>query len=130
MKHSAQTTTVRLARTKTGVGVRVERPIRKGSRIDAWDPGDMIYIPLESVTDIEYLKWLNVFGIIAWRGFYAPRNPVRMSLAWYINHSDRPNVSVAVTRTSWTIRALRNLKPGEELTVDYRTLDFNPRLKP
>ncbi len=88
----------------------------------------MIYVPLESVTDIEYLKWLNVFGIIAWQGFYAPRNPIRMSIAWYINHSDRPNVSSAVNPAKWTIRARRDIRPGEELTVDYGTLDFNPSL--
>ena len=90
----------------------------------------MIYVPLEAVTDIEYLKWLNVFGIVVWKGFYAPRTPVRMSLAWYINHSDRPNLTIAVTPTKWTIRARRAIKSGEELTVDYGTLDFNPRLKP
>ncbi len=88
----------------------------------------MIYVPLESVTDIEYLKWLNVFGIVVWQGFYAPKNPIRLSLAWYINHSARPNVSVAVTPKTWTIRAVRDIKAGEELTVDYGTLDFNPRL--
>ena len=122
-------TTVRLASTKQGVGVRAVRAIKKGARIDAWEPGDMIYVPLESVTDIEYLKWLNVFGIIAWKGFYAPKNPMRMSAAWYINHSTRPNVTIAVTPSTWTIRAKREIRPGEELTVDYGTLDFNPNLK-
>src|SRR5689334_22394114 len=121
-------TQVRLTKTRVGVGVRAERLIKKGGRIDAWEAGDMIYVPLESVTDIEYLKWLNVFGIVVWRGFYAPRSPIRMSLAWYINHSARPNVSIAVSPSRWTIRALRNIKAGEELTVDYGTLDFNPRL--
>ena len=122
------TTTVRLAKTRVGVGVRAERTIKKGSRIDAWDSGDMIYVPLESVTDIEYLRWLNVFGIVVWKGFYAPKNPMRMSLAWYINHSERPNVTVAVSPKKWIIRARRDIKSGEELTVDYGTLDFNPRL--
>ena len=122
------TTTVRLAKTRVGVGVRAVRHIRKGARIDAWEPGDMVYVPLESVTDIEYLKWLNVFGIVVWQGFYAPRNPVRMSLGWYINHSEQPNVTIALTPTTWTIRARRPIKPGEELTVDYGTLDFNARL--
>lgn len=124
------TTTVRLAKTRVGIGVRAERPIKKGSRIDAWEHGDMIWVPLESVTDIEYLKWLNVFGIIVWQGFYAPKNPMRLSLAWYINHSERPNVKIAVTPKTWTIRARRDIKAGEELTVDYGTLDFNPNLNP
>ena len=110
--------------------MRAVRRIKKGSRIDAWEPRDMIYVSLESVTDIEYLRWLNVFGIVVWQGFYAPRNPIRMSLGWYINHSDRPNLTIAVTPTKWTIRARRAIKAGEELTVDYGTLDFNPRLNP
>ena len=124
------TTMVRLAKTRVGVGLRAVRRIGKGVRVDLWEPGDMTYVPLEAVTDIEYLKWLNVFGIVVWQGFYAPKNPVRMSLAWYINHSDRPNLTIAVTPTKWTIRARHAIKPGEELTVDYGTLDFNPRLKP
>jgi hypothetical protein len=124
----AMTLAVRLTKSRLGVGVRAVRGIKKGSRIDAWEAGDMIYVPLDSVTDLEYLKWLNVFGIIVWQGFYAPRNPIRMSLGWYINHSDTPNVSIAVSPTRWSIRACRHIKPGEELTVDYGTLDFNPRL--
>jgi hypothetical protein len=125
---TAMTTAVRLANSRLGVGVRAVRGIKKGSRVDAWEPGDMIYVPLESVTDIEYLKWLNVFGIVVWQGFYAPRNPIRMSVGWYINHSNSPNVTIAVSPTKWTIRARRDIKQGEELTVDYGTLDFNPRL--
>jgi SET domain-containing protein len=44
-----------------------------------------------------------------------------MSLVWYLNHSDTPNVRVTATRAY----ALCNIKKGEELTVDYRTLDDN-----
>ena len=54
---------------------------------------------------------------------------MRMSVAWYINHSLRPNVTIGVTPARWIIRAKRDIKAGEELTVDYGTLDFNPNLK-
>jgi hypothetical protein len=118
----------RLASTKTGVGVRTSAAFKKGRRIDIWEPGDMVYVPLDSVNDLEYLRWLNVFGIVVWKGFYAPPSPIKMSLAWYINHSSRPNVTVTVTPTRWTIRARRDIRAGEELTVDYGTLDFNPAL--
>src|SRR5947207_9536302 len=112
------TSHLRLASTKTGVGVRTSTPIPKGRRIDAWEPGDMIWIPLDAVKDLEYLRWLNVFGIVVWQGFYAPPNPIKMSIAWYINHSSKPNVTVTVSPDKWTIRAKRNIKAGEELTVD------------
>ena len=118
------TSTLRLASTRTGIGVVTSAVIKKGRRIDAWDRGDMVYVPLESITDMDYLKWLNVFGIVVWKGFYAPKNPMRMSLAWYINHSSKPNVDIKVTPSSWTIRAKRDIKAGEQLTVDYGTLDF------
>ena len=122
------TSIVRLAVTKNGIGVRATAPIAKGQLVRIWEPGDMIYIPLEAVRDIEYLKWLNVFGIIAWQGFFAPPNPNRMSLAWYINHSSKPNLTITVSPAKWTIRARRSIKAGEELTVDYGTLDFHPSL--
>lgn len=88
----------------------------------------MVWIPLDSVKDLEHLRWLNVFGIVVWQGFYAPPNPIKMSIAWYINHSSKPNVIVTVSPTRWIIRARRDIKAGEELTVDYGTLDFNPGL--
>jgi hypothetical protein len=115
---------LRLAATKTGIGVITSAPIKKGRRIDAWEPGDMVYVDLESITDMDYLKWLNVFGIVVWKGFYAPKNPMRMSIAWYINHSSKPNLDIRVTPSTWTIRAKRDIKSGEQLTVDYGTLDF------
>ena len=121
--------TLRLAHTRTGIGVVTSKLIKKGARVDAWEKGDMVYVPLESITDMDYLKWLNVFGIVVWKGFYAPPNPMRLSLAWYINHSDKPNLDIRVTPASWTIRAKRNIKPGEQLTVDYGTLDFRVKGK-
>ena len=69
-----------------------------------------------------------MFGIVVWKGFYAPPSPIKMSLAWYINHSSTPNATVTVSPSKWIIRAKRNIKSGEELTVDYGTLDFNPAL--
>jgi Proteins containing SET domain len=40
----------------------------------------------------------------------------RMSIGWYTNHSKQPNVE---TRT-W--KALRDIKKGEEITIDYDAL--------
>ena len=48
-----------------------------------------------------------------------------MSLAWYVNHSSRPNAEARYTRKgNWKFIALRNIKSGEEITVNYSTLDY------
>jgi hypothetical protein len=48
--------------------------------------------------------------------YYVPLDPHRMSIGWYLNHSDQPNVDTA------TWRALRKIPRGEELLIDYRTV--------
>lgn len=42
----------------------------------------------------------------------------------FLNHSCNPNVGV---RGSITITALRNLREGEEITIDYSTIEGDPR---
>ena len=42
----------------------------------------------------------------------------RMSIGWYLNHSDSPNAA----RSEYKYYALRDIKTGEEITIDYRTL--------
>jgi hypothetical protein len=46
---------------------------------------------------------------------YAPKDPHRMSIGWYMNHSARPNT--VTTNDDWRIG--RNVRAGEELTIDY-----------
>jgi len=41
----------------------------------------------------------------------------RMSIGWYLNHSDSPNAYYANS----SYYAARNIKAGEEVTVDYGT---------
>jgi SET domain-containing protein len=48
-----------------------------------------------------------------------------MSLAWYVNHSSNPNAKSAYGKNgNWKFVALRNIKIGEEVTVNYSTLDY------
>ena len=51
------------------------------------------------------------------RGYWCPQNYHRMSIGWYLNHSDTPNCSSATTP-----KALRHIQSGEELTIDYDKL--------
>ena len=52
------------------------------------------------------------------RGYYCPRSFTRVDVGWYLNHSDNPNAA----HTDWEYFALRPIKDGEEITIDYRTL--------
>jgi hypothetical protein len=52
-----------------------------------------------------------------------------VSVGWYVNHSDRPNLEADEDAR---FRALRRIRKGEELTADYRTftdegLPFRPK---
>lgn len=69
------------------------------------------------------------FGIVdgAWLG--VPRSLNRLSVGWYVNHSDTPN---AVAGEDGRFRSVRRIRRGEEVTADYRTfvaepLPFRPR---
>ena len=58
-----------------------------------------------------------------------PTNLNRLSVGWYVNHSDRPNLEAG---EDGRFRTLRRIRKGEELTADYRTfvdaaLPFRPK---
>jgi SET domain-containing protein len=63
----------------------------------------------------------------AWLG--VPPSLNRLSVGWYVNHADRPNLGAG---DDGRFRSLRRIRKGEELTADYRTfadepLPFTPR---
>jgi SET domain len=111
-----------LGKSPHGIGVICLSPRRKNQRIDLWRAGDWkVWNPRTFVA----LKWCNKWCIYAWDNFYGPADPKRMSLAWYVNHSSAPNARCSYTKNgNWKFFALRNIKPGEEITVNYSTLDY------
>lgn len=69
------------------------------------------------------------FGMVdgAWIG--VPRHLNRLSVGWYVNHSDTPN---AIAGDDGRFRSRCRIRRGEEVTADYRTfadepLPFRPR---
>jgi SET domain-containing protein len=42
-----------------------------------------------------------------------------MSIGWYLNHSDQPNAA----HRRYVYFALKAIRKGEEVTMDYRTLN-------
>lgn len=51
---------------------------------------------------------------------HCPKDFGRMEIGWYINHSKTPN---AYHRDYCYYYALRDIKAGEEITIDYNSLE-------
>ena len=69
------------------------------------------------------------FGMVWGDRLGVPPTLNMLSVGWYVNHSDRPNVEAD---EAGRFRALRRIRKGEELAADYRTftderLPFTPR---
>ena len=55
-----------------------------------------------------------------------PRQFDRMEIGWYLNHSDNPNI---MRKSEYTVFAIRDIKAGEEIFMDYNQLDEPTHLK-
>ena len=55
--------------------------------------------------------------------YYGPESFNTLTMAWYLNHADEPNLEYS-EGSRFTAR--RDIKSGEELTSDYRTYSPNP----
>ncbi len=111
-----------LGKSTHGIGVICLSPRKKNQRIDLWRAGDWkVWNP----RTFEALKWCNKWCIYAWDKFYGHRNPNQMSLAWYVNHSSKPNMRSTYRQSgNWKFIATRSIKSGEELNVNYSELDY------
>ena len=93
-----------------GVGVFASRAIRKGENVTRWFGDDWKFyktLPKEAVAYLCY----EVEG-----GWYGPSDFNRIAQGWYVNHSAKPNIRTTKYDTYW---AARNIKQGEELTINY-----------
>jgi SET domain-containing protein len=114
--------TFELRRCRHGIGVYPLGDIKKNAEVILWEKGDWQLEDPKTFTD---LKWANKWGIYAWDKLWCPKSKIRMSIAWYINHSKTPNLRTRFTRNgNWRFWALRGIKEGEELTIDYSQLDY------
>jgi SET domain-containing protein len=103
----------RVGRSHTGLGLFATKPIRKRSRIAEYK-GRLLTTKqaerLESSGN-RYLYEINS----RWTVDGSPRS----NIARYANHSCNPNAETYDVKHRVFIRALRNIKPGEEITYDY-----------
>jgi hypothetical protein len=92
-----------------GVGVFTLRKIKKGEKVDLWHSRDYKFRKSCSRAERRYC-------IKDKHGWHGPLDFHRMSIGWYLNHSESPRLSVP------DYRALQNIERGQELTINYRHL--------
>ncbi|HKQ53354.1 MAG TPA: SET domain-containing protein [Pyrinomonadaceae bacterium] len=97
-------------RTNTGLGLFTLRAIPRGEKIIEY-VGPVITSEEADRRGGKYLFELDKDHAVDGRA--------RSNTARYINHSCRPNAKGYTTGRRIWIWSLRNIKPGEEITIDY-----------
>lgn len=115
-----------------GVGVRAIRDIPAGTLVFHGESERVVWVSRAAVRRLpKAIRALyEDFGMVSGDRIGVPPTLNMLSVGWYVNHSDRPNVEAD---DDARFRALRRIRKGEELTADYRTfvdeaLPFRPRL--
>lgn len=124
----------RIARSRThGVGVRAIRDIPAGTRVFRGESERVVWVSRAAVRKLPpaVRRLYEDFGMVWGDRIGVPPTLNMLSVGWYVNHSDRPNVEAG---DDGRFRTLRRIRKGEELTADYRTfvdeaLPFEPRRK-
>jgi SET domain-containing protein len=111
---------LRPKRSSAGLGLFTFSPIKKGACVIEY-VGPVISAEEELTSNSLYLFEITKKITIDGRA--------RTNLARYINHSCRPNCEVEIYKRRVYVMAIKNIKPGEELTYDYGKEYFNEHIK-
>jgi len=111
---------LRIGRSKSGLGLFAIAPIRKGQFIVRYS-GRKLRSEIADQIDNRYLFEINARWTIDGSG--------RRNRARYINHSCRPNAEVYFVKHVIKIRAIKNIKSGDEITYDYGRDYFDTFIK-
>jgi SET domain-containing protein len=111
---------LRIGRSKAGLGLFSRVPIRKGQYILRYS-GRKIRTETADELDTRYLFEINSRWTID--------GSSRRNRARYINHACRPNAEVYFVNHVIKIRAIKNIKPGDEITYHYGRNYFEAFIK-
>jgi SET domain-containing protein len=103
----------RLGRSLTGLGLFATRPIKKRSRIAEYKG------PLLTTKEAEKAEARGNRYLYEINSRWTIDGTPRSNIARYANHSCNPNSETYDVKHRVFIRALRNIKPGEEIVYDY-----------
>ena len=98
-----------------GVGIFAVSDIPQGQTVQLWSDEEMRFIP-KPLAPGPLRTMVLTYGVQTADGFWCPKDFNRAEIGWYINHSDTPNMTYA---SAITLRAMRDIAAGEELTINY-----------
>ncbi len=111
----------RVGRSRTGLGLFATKEIAKGTTIIRyWGP--KISSKLADELENKYLFEIN--------SRWTVDGSIRRNIARYINHACKPNAESDVIGHKIIIRAIKVIRPGDEVTYDYGKNYFNTFIKP
>lgn len=101
-----------------GVGVFAIRKIRRGTKVFPGDLDEMIWVEKGELGRLpkKVQRLYKDFSVLKNGRYGCPLSFNRLTPSWYLNESKAPNVRCD---ENYDFVALRNIKPGEELTADY-----------
>ena len=111
---------LRIGRCKAGLGLFARVAIKKGQYIVRYS-GRKIRAEVADELDTRYLFEINNRWTIDGSN--------RRNRARYINHSCRPNAEAYFVKYVIKIRAIKNIKPGDEITYHYGRDYFDSFIK-
>jgi hypothetical protein len=103
----------RLGRARTGLGLFATKPIKKRSRIAEYT-GRILKFKEAEKAEARGNRYLYEVS----KNFTID-GAARHNIGRYFNHSCNPNADTYTVKHRVFIRALRNIKPGEEIVYDY-----------
>jgi SET domain-containing protein len=113
---------VRLKPSKIhGVGVFAICNIKKGTNLFPFgDKERILWLGKKQISRVrgEHRKLYDQFSVRMGDMFGVPEHFSRIVIAWYMNHSFKPN---AFVDQDYRAIAARNIKKGEEITINYLT---------
>ncbi len=112
----------RVGRSETGLGLFATDVIERGTFIIEYVGPRISNEEVHRRRSTRYLFEVNS----RWTIDGSPR----WNIARYINHSCRPNAEAVVSRGRIRIKAIKRIKPGDEITYNYGRNYFEAFIKP
>jgi hypothetical protein len=113
-----------------GVGVFAIRKIKKGELIFSEDFDEMLWVKESGIPRQKHLReFYDDFAVWKNGRCGVPKHFHRLTMSWYLNDpkkGERPNVTC---NESYEFKASRDIKLGEELTVDSSTYSEHAKSK-